>query len=62
MFPADQDNATERDARVRSWREREAPKRPAFPGDPRDWERMRYQTATLTELGERLLGSRSWHT
>ena len=62
MFPADEDNATERDARVRSWREREAPKRPAFPGDPRDWERMRYQTATLTELGERLLGSRSWHT
>jgi hypothetical protein len=62
MFPAEEHNLAERDARVRSWREREPPKRPAFPGDPRDWERTRYRTATLTELGEKLLGSRSWYS
>jgi hypothetical protein len=62
MYPADQQNLVERDARVRSWREREAPKRAAFPGDPRDWERTRYPTATLTPLGEKLLGSRSWNS
>ena len=61
MFPADEQNVTERDARVRSWREREAPRRPAFPGDPRGWERTRYATARLTSLGERLLGLRSWY-
>ena len=37
MYPAEEDNIAEREARVRSWREREAPKRAAFPGDPRDW-------------------------
>jgi Phytanoyl-CoA dioxygenase (PhyH) len=62
MFPADEDNTAERDARVRSWREREPPKRPAFPGDPRDWERTRYAIAALTPLGEKLLGSRSWYS
>jgi hypothetical protein len=60
MYPAEEHNAAERDARVRSWREREAPKRPAFPGDPRNWEHTRYQTATLSMLGEKLLGARSW--
>jgi len=61
MFPADEQNIPERDARVRSWRDREPPKRAAFPGDPRGWERTRYATATLTTLGERLLGMRSWY-
>jgi hypothetical protein len=61
MYPADEQNMAERDARVRSWREREPPKRPAFPGDPRNWERTRYETATLTLLGEKLLGLRSWY-
>jgi phytanoyl-CoA dioxygenase PhyH len=61
MYPADEHNVLERDARVRSWRERESPQRPAFPGDPRDWERTRYETAMLTVLGEQLLGSRTWH-
>jgi len=60
MFPADELNVDERDARVRSWREREPPKRAAFPGDPRGWERTRYASARLTTLGERLLGARSW--
>jgi Phytanoyl-CoA dioxygenase (PhyH) len=61
MFPADEQNVAERAARVRSWREREPPRRPAFPGDPREWERTRYATARLTTLGERLLGLRSWY-
>jgi Phytanoyl-CoA dioxygenase (PhyH) len=62
MYPAEEQDLAERDARVRSWREREAPQRAAFPGDPRDWERTRYETATLTALGERLLGLRSWYS
>jgi hypothetical protein len=62
MHPAEEDNVTEREARVRSWREREAPKRAAFPGDPRCWERTRYETAKLTLLGERLLGLRGWRS
>jgi hypothetical protein len=62
MYPAEEHNTAERDARVRSWREREAPTRAAFPGDPRDWERTRYETAVLTPLGEKLLGARSWHS
>jgi ectoine hydroxylase-related dioxygenase (phytanoyl-CoA dioxygenase family) len=62
MYPAEEHNTAERDARVRCWREREAPTRAAFPGDPRDWERTRYQTAVLTPLGEKLLGARSWHS
>ncbi len=61
MYPAEEQDVAERDARVRSWREREAPQRAAFPGDPRDWERTRYETATLTALGEKLLGLRSWY-
>lgn len=60
MYPAEENNIDEREARVRSWREREAPTRAAFPGDPRDWERTRYKTAALTPLGEKLLGARSW--
>lgn len=62
MYPAEEQNAAERDARVRSWRDREAPVRAAFPGDPRDWERTRYETARLTELGEKLLGARRWNS
>jgi hypothetical protein len=61
MFPADESDLVEREARIRSWREREAPKRAAFPGDPREWEKNRYETAKLTELGEKLLGLTSWN-
>jgi hypothetical protein len=60
MLPADEDNTDEREIRVRSWRDREAPRRAAFPGDPREWEKNNGQTATLTPLGERLLGLTSW--
>jgi hypothetical protein len=62
MYPADENNEQAREIRIRSWRDREPPKGSAFPGDPREWEKRRYQTAKLTDLGERLLGLRSWNT
>jgi hypothetical protein len=61
MYPADEGNVEAREVRVRSWRDREAPKGFAFPGDPREWEKKRYPRAGLTELGECLLGLRSWN-
>ena len=60
MRPAE-DTATElRQWRIRSWRDREPAQGYAFPGDPPNWEQTRYDTATLTPLGEKLLGLRSW--
>lgn len=61
MFPADEGNLVEREARIRSWREREAPQRAGFAGDPREWEKKHAETAKLTPLGERLLGLASWN-
>lgn len=61
MFPANEDDVVERTTRITSWRELESPKRDAFPGDPRDWEKKHAKTAELTPLGEKLLGLRSWH-
>jgi hypothetical protein len=60
MHPAEPDNARERETRIRLWRDLDHPRRDAFPGDPRDWEKKHAQTAKLTELGERLLGLRGW--
>lgn len=60
MQPAEPGNLAERDERIRLWRERDHPKRDAFPGDPREWERHNAETARLTELGERLLGLKDW--
>jgi hypothetical protein len=60
MYPADEANTQVREARVRSWRDREPPKGFAFPGDPREWEKTRYRRAELSELGESLLGLRPW--
>ena len=60
MYPAEWDNASERAERIRLWRELDSPKRDAFPGDPRRWEQQHAQTATLTPLGERLLGLTRW--
>jgi len=60
MFPANEDDVLERAERVRLWRELDHPQRDAFPGDPREWEKKHAETATLTELGEKLLGLRSW--
>lgn len=60
MMPADEGNESLRQWRINSWRHRIAPEGYAFPGDPRNWEQTRYERADLTELGERLLGLRSW--
>jgi hypothetical protein len=60
MHPADWENSAEREERIRLWRELDHPQRPAFPGDPRDWERTHASVATLTPLGERLLGLQRW--
>jgi len=60
MHPAEVEDEEERQMRITSWRDREAPKRAAFPGDPREWEKMNSETAKLSSLGEKLLGLRSW--
>ncbi|MBO6724273.1 MAG: phytanoyl-CoA dioxygenase family protein [Rhizobiaceae bacterium] len=60
MYPADYDNEAERQERIRLWRELDHPKRPDFPGDPREWERNNAEKAKLTPLGEKLLGLQPW--
>ena len=60
MHPAEYEDAALREARIRQWRDREPPKRGAFPGDPREWEKHNAETAVLTELGQKLLGLRPW--
>jgi Phytanoyl-CoA dioxygenase (PhyH) len=61
MHPAEWDNEAERLERIRLWRELDHPRRDAFPGDPREWEKNNATTARLTPLGERLLGLEPWH-
>jgi hypothetical protein len=61
MRPAEETDSELREWRIRSWRDREPAQGYAFPGDPRDWEKTRYETARLTPLGEKLLGLKSWH-
>ena len=46
--------------RINSWKNRVAPEGYAFPGDPRNFEQLKYETAELNELGEKLLGLKSW--
>lgn len=60
MMPAEEENEELRQWRIESWRERKTPPGMAFPGDPRGWEQERYETAELTELGEKLLGLEDW--
>ncbi|MEM0993355.1 MAG: phytanoyl-CoA dioxygenase family protein [Bacteroidota bacterium] len=60
MMPAEEDNEALKNWRINSWRNRIAPEGYAFPGDPRNWEQTKYETAELTDLGERLLGLKSW--
>lgn len=61
MTPAAEENQELRERRVESWKERHAPEGFAFPGDPREWERTKYETAVLTPLGRKLLGLDSWN-
>jgi ectoine hydroxylase-related dioxygenase (phytanoyl-CoA dioxygenase family) len=60
MMPAEEDNEALRQWRVNSWKDRIAPEGYAFPGDPRNWEKTKYGTAQLSELGKKLLGSVKW--
>ncbi|NAS12527.1 phytanoyl-CoA dioxygenase family protein [Poritiphilus flavus] len=60
MMPAEEDNVPMREWRVNSWKNRVAPEGYAFPGDPRNWEQTKYDTAKLSELGEKLLGLKNW--
>lgn len=60
MMPAEEDNDALRDWRVNSWQNRIAPEGYAFPGDPRNWEQTKYETAVLSELGKKLLGLEKW--
>jgi hypothetical protein len=58
MSPAPQGQSDGRQQRIASWREH----RPTggWPGDPREWESKRSETAELTELGRKLLGLDLW--
>lgn len=60
MFPAQIDNIDLRDWRIKQWHDRVPPEGIAFPGDPRLWEQKKYPRAELNELGEKLLGLKSW--
>ena len=60
MMPAEEDNEELRNWRINSWKNRVAPEGYAFPGDPRNWEQTKYETAELTDLGKKLLGLNDW--
>jgi ectoine hydroxylase-related dioxygenase (phytanoyl-CoA dioxygenase family) len=60
MMPAEEDNEALKHWRVQSWQNRIAPEGYAFPGDPRNWEKNRYATAELNDLGKKLLGLTPW--
>ncbi len=60
MHPAEPRDLSEKQERIRLWRELDHPRRDAFPGDPRQWERHNGKTATLTPLGQKLLGLEDW--
>ncbi len=60
MMPAEEGNDILRQWRINSWKDRIAPEGYAFPGDPRNWEQTKYETAQLNELGEKLLGLKNW--
>lgn len=60
MMPAQEEDEDLKNWRVNSWKNRVAPEGYAFPGDPRNWEQTKYDTAELTNLGEKLLGLTKW--
>ncbi|NIJ54767.1 phytanoyl-CoA dioxygenase family protein [Dyadobacter arcticus] len=60
MMPAQEDYEALRQWRINSWKNREAPEGYAFPGDPRNWEKIKYETAELSDLGRKLLGLDRW--
>jgi len=60
MMPAQEENLSLREWRINSWKNRISPEGYAFPGDPRNWEQSKYETAELSPLGEKLLGLKNW--
>ena len=60
MMPAQEDDIDLVEWRINSWKNRIAPEGYAFPGDPRNWEQEKYETAKLTKLGEKILGLEKW--
>jgi hypothetical protein len=60
MMPAEENNEPLRQWRIASWKDRIAPEGYAFPGDPRKWEQTKYSTASLNDLGKKLLGLEKW--
>ena len=60
MMPVQENDEAQRQWRINSWQNRIAPEGYAFPGDPREWEKTKYETAALNELGKKLLGLDSW--
>ena len=60
MMPAEEDNIELKDWRINSWKHRIAPSGYAFPGDPRNFEQLKYPRAILNELGDKLLGLKKW--
>jgi len=60
MMPAEEDNDSMREWRINSWKNRISPQGYAFPGDPRNWEQTKYETAKLSDLGKKLLGLQQW--
>ncbi len=60
MMPAEEDNEALKEWRINSWKNRIAPEGYAFPGDPRNWEQTKYDTAVLNDLGKKLLGLENW--
>ncbi|GGO48970.1 MULTISPECIES: phytanoyl-CoA dioxygenase family protein [Streptomyces] len=62
MMPALESHHVLRKSRVESWRHLSTPDWNAtLVGDATKHESLRYDTATLTDLGEKLLGLSSWH-
>ncbi len=60
MMPAEEENDALKEWRINSWKNRISPEGYAFPGDPRKLEQTKYETAVLSELGEKLLGLNNW--
>lgn len=60
MFPAQEENASERQVRINAWMNNQPLPNPFFPGDPRRVEEQRDRPATLTSLGRKLLGLDGW--
>jgi hypothetical protein len=60
MWPAARSTPEILADRVMRWEKRLSPKADWAPGDPRRWEELQGTTATLTKLGEKLLGKTRW--